>query len=52
MCLFLALVILSATGGSAMKAIEVLMEHGVQEEKILFLNLVGSRVACRRPSPS
>lgn len=29
-----------ATGGSAMQAIEVLLSHGVQEEKILFLNLV------------
>nr|ODN95579.1 cellular nucleic acid-binding protein [Cryptococcus depauperatus CBS 7855] len=28
-----------ATGGSCIKAIEVLMEHGVKEEKILFLNL-------------
>jgi hypothetical protein len=30
----------TATGGSAMQAIEVLLSHGVQEEKILFLNLV------------
>lgn len=29
-----------ATGGSAMKAIEVLIEHGVPEAKILFVNLV------------
>ncbi|KAJ9113523.1 Uracil phosphoribosyltransferase, synthesizes UMP from uracil [Naganishia adeliensis] len=31
-----------ATGGSAMQAIEVLLEHGVKEEKILFLNLISS----------
>jgi hypothetical protein len=29
-----------ATGGSAMKAVEVLMEHGVPEERIIFINLV------------
>ncbi|UZJ53079.1 hypothetical protein CBS101457_002399 [Exobasidium rhododendri] len=29
-----------ATGGSAMKAIEVLLEHGVSAQRILFLNLV------------
>ncbi|KAI9596342.1 uracil phosphoribosyltransferase-domain-containing protein [Syncephalis fuscata] len=29
-----------ATGGSASKAIEVLLEHGVAEERILFLNLI------------
>ncbi|KAJ2783903.1 Uracil phosphoribosyltransferase, synthesizes UMP from uracil [Coemansia interrupta] len=29
-----------ATGGSAMKCIEVLMEAGVQEERILFINLI------------
>lgn len=33
-----------ATGGSAMQAIEVLLSHGVQEEKILFLNLVSGMV--------
>ena len=33
-----------ATGGSCMKAIEVLLSHGVKEERIIFLNLV-SRVA-------
>jgi len=33
----------SATGGSAMQAIDVLLSHGVQEEKILFLNLVRCR---------
>ncbi|WWD20192.1 uracil phosphoribosyltransferase [Kwoniella shandongensis] len=31
-----------ATGGSCLKAIEVLIDHGVQEEKILFLNLIAS----------
>ena len=34
----------SATGGSAIKAIEVLLGHGVKEEKILFLNLVSASV--------
>ncbi|KAG8702428.1 Uracil phosphoribosyltransferase, synthesizes UMP from uracil [Ceratobasidium sp. 394] len=29
-----------ATGGSAIKAVEVLMEAGVPEERIMFLNLV------------
>ncbi|KAG0257922.1 Uracil phosphoribosyltransferase, synthesizes UMP from uracil [Mortierella polycephala] len=29
-----------ATGGSAMKAIEVLIDHGVPEERILFVNLI------------
>jgi hypothetical protein len=33
-----------ATGGSAMQAIDVLLSHGVQEEKILFLNLVSDRL--------
>jgi uracil phosphoribosyltransferase len=32
--------ILPATGGSAMKAVEVLVEHGVPEERIIFINLV------------
>lgn len=27
-----------------MQAIEVLLSHGVKEEKILFLNLVGSKM--------
>ncbi|KAL7425029.1 Uracil phosphoribosyltransferase, synthesizes UMP from uracil [Cryptotrichosporon argae] len=31
-----------ATGGSCIKAIETLLSHGVQEEKILFLNLIAS----------
>ena len=30
-----------ATGGSAIKAVEVLMEQGVPEERIIFVNLVG-----------
>jgi uracil phosphoribosyltransferase len=29
-----------ATGGSAMKAIEVLLEHGVAEDHIVFLNII------------
>lgn len=33
---------LPATGGSAIKAIEVLLEHGVAQERIVFLNLVAS----------
>jgi uracil phosphoribosyltransferase len=32
----------TATGGSAIKAIDVLIEHGVPEERILFLNLVAA----------
>jgi len=31
-----------ATGGSAMKAVEVLMEHGVPEERIIFVNLISA----------
>ncbi|KAF9813042.1 hypothetical protein IEO21_05778 [Rhodonia placenta] len=31
-----------ATGGSAMKAVEVIMEHGVPEERIIFINLIAS----------
>ncbi|ORY03108.1 PRTase-like protein [Basidiobolus meristosporus CBS 931.73] len=31
-----------ATGGSAIKAVEVLLEHGVKEERILFVNLIAS----------
>ena len=30
----------TATGGSAIKAVEVLIEHGVPEERIIFINLV------------
>ena len=29
-----------ATGGSAIKAVEVIKEHGVPEERIIFINLV------------
>ncbi len=29
-----------ATGGSAMKAIDVLIEHGVAEERIVFVNII------------
>ena len=35
-----------ATGGSAMKAVEVLMEHGVPEDRIIFINLVCLRALC------
>jgi hypothetical protein len=38
----------SATGGSAMKAVEVLMEHGVPEERIIFVNLVRLFATCCR----
>ncbi|TRM68749.1 uracil phosphoribosyltransferase-domain-containing protein [Schizophyllum amplum] len=31
-----------ATGGSAMKAVEVLLEAGVAEERIIFINLISS----------
>ena len=31
-----------ATGGSVLKAIEVLIEHGVTPDRIIFLNLVAS----------
>ncbi|KAJ3755881.1 uracil phosphoribosyltransferase-domain-containing protein [Lentinula raphanica] len=31
-----------ATGGSAMKAVDVLMEHGVPEDRIIFINLISS----------
>ncbi|PWN53400.1 PRTase-like protein [Violaceomyces palustris] len=31
-----------ATGGSALRAIEVLIQHGVKPERILFLNLIAS----------
>jgi hypothetical protein len=32
-----------ATGGSAVKAVEVLKEHGVPEDRIVFINLVTSQ---------
>ena len=31
-----------ATGGSVVKAVEVLKEHGVQQDKIIFLNLISA----------
>ncbi|KAF9074676.1 PRTase-like protein [Rhodocollybia butyracea] len=31
-----------ATGGSAMKAVDVLMENGVSEDRIIFINLISS----------
>ncbi|KDQ65144.1 hypothetical protein JAAARDRAFT_28795 [Jaapia argillacea MUCL 33604] len=31
-----------ATGGSAIKAVEVLQEHGVPEDRIIFVNLISS----------
>ncbi len=34
--------LIPATGGSAIKAIEVLIDHGVPQERIIFLNLVAS----------
>jgi len=37
-------ILLIATGGSAIKAVEVLIEHGVPAERIIFINLV-------RPTP-
>jgi len=36
-----------ATGGSATKAIEVLQEHGVPEDKIMFLNLIAAPAGIR-----
>ncbi|KAH6899461.1 armadillo/beta-catenin/plakoglobin [Coprinopsis sp. MPI-PUGE-AT-0042] len=41
-----------ATGGSAIKAVEVLIEHGVPEERIIFVNLIaapeGLKVFCEK----
>ncbi|CAA7269190.1 unnamed protein product [Cyclocybe aegerita] len=41
-----------ATGGSAIKAVEVLMEHGVPQERIIFINLIaapeGLKTFCSR----
>jgi len=31
-----------ATGGSVLKAIEVLVDHGVQPERIIFVNLIAA----------
>lgn len=39
----------TATGGSAIKAVEVLMEHGVPEERIIFINLVCSLLSHDSP---
>ncbi|KAF5337763.1 hypothetical protein D9758_016615 [Tetrapyrgos nigripes] len=36
-----------ATGGSAMKAVEVLLEEGVREERVLFVNLISSPKASK-----
>lgn len=41
----------SATGGSAIKAVDVLKEHGVAEERIIFINLVSADRGAKRPSP-
>lgn len=38
---------LSATGGSAIKAVEVLKDHKVPEERIIFLNLVSATSSTR-----
>lgn len=32
-----------ATGGSACKAIDIMIEHGAAEENIVFVNFVASR---------
>ncbi|KAH9963308.1 uracil phosphoribosyltransferase-domain-containing protein [Russula dissimulans] len=37
-----------ATGGSAMKAVEVIMEHGVPEDRIVFINLVSAPEGLKR----
>ncbi|KAL4063271.1 uracil phosphoribosyltransferase-domain-containing protein [Scleroderma yunnanense] len=37
-----------ATGGSAIKAVEVLKEHGVPEERIIFINLMAAPEGLRR----
>jgi len=37
-----------ATGGSAMKAVEVIMEHGVPEDRIIFINLVSAPEGLKR----
>ncbi|KAJ3511203.1 hypothetical protein NLJ89_g4238 [Agrocybe chaxingu] len=39
-----------ATGGSAIKAVEVLMEHGVPQERIIFINLARSLIQLRHSS--
>jgi len=37
-----------ATGGSAMKAVEVIMEHGVPEDRIIFINLISAPEGLKR----
>lgn len=37
-----------ATGGSAIKAIEVLMQHGVSEDKIIIVNLISCRIGLKK----
>lgn len=37
-----------ATGGSALRAIDVLIDHGVRPERIIFLNLVASPEGLRK----
>lgn len=39
----------AATGGSAIKAVEVLMSHGVPEDRIIFVNLVRTTRDCASP---
>jgi hypothetical protein len=36
---------ITATGGSAMKAVEVIMSHGVPEDRIIFINLVRAHLS-------
>ena len=38
--LIVLILISIATGGSAIKAVEVLLSHGVPENRIIFINLV------------
>jgi hypothetical protein len=35
------------TGGGAKRAIQVLLDHGVKEEKILFLTLIGTATSAQ-----
>ncbi|KIK10959.1 hypothetical protein PISMIDRAFT_123570, partial [Pisolithus microcarpus 441] len=37
-----------ATGGSAIKAVEILKEQGVPEERIIFINLIAAPEGLRR----
>lgn len=41
----------SATGGSAIKAVEVLKEHNVPEDRIIFVNLVRMSIKCPASIP-